>query len=100
MADHHPMCPVMADEVCVTVGGTSRWHDRGRPGNCRCGVRCQCALIAHIYADLRRQALVLPHGSITDPTGRPRPCSMEWPGGPCECYRADVLHMFDTEDQS
>jgi hypothetical protein len=46
MADkHRALCPVMADEKCITVGGTSKWHDRGKAGDCRCGVKCQCALI-------------------------------------------------------
>lgn len=36
----------------------------------------------------------LPHGGIVDGNGRPRPCPQEWPGGPCECYRSQVLDII------
>jgi hypothetical protein len=53
-AVHVLMCPVMADNArCVTVGGTDSHHDRGRAGDCRCGVKCQCELVRAVRADER-----------------------------------------------
>jgi hypothetical protein len=51
MTDHHdPQCPVM-EIGCHSVGGYDVHHDRGRAGDCRCGKKCQCALIVRVRAD-------------------------------------------------
>lgn len=47
MTDHDPLCPVMGIG-CHSVGGYDKHHDRGRAGNCRCGQKCECALIAEV----------------------------------------------------
>jgi hypothetical protein len=46
---------------------------------------------------IEKRVKELPHGDIVDGNGRPRPCPQEWPGGPCECYRAKVLAIIQEE---
>jgi hypothetical protein len=50
MTDQHDaQCPVM-EIGCHSVGGYSVHHNRGRAGDCRCGKKCECALIVRVRA--------------------------------------------------
>ena len=82
---HDPMCPVMADEKCVTVGGTSTHHDRGAAGDCRCGVKCQCDLIRAVHDNLRGKVQRLPSAAFALTDNDPSPL----------VWKTDVLDLFD-----
>ena len=57
MTDHHdPSCPVM-EIGCHSVGGYSIHHNRGRAGDCRCGKKCECALIVRVRAEEREKKM-------------------------------------------
>lgn len=49
---------------------------------------------ADIQTRIEAELDQMPHGQWVDGNGRPRPCPMEWPGGPCQCFKADIRAML------
>jgi hypothetical protein len=66
MTDHHDtQCPVM-EIGCHSVGGYSVHHNRGRAGDCRCGKKCECALIVRVRAEEREKKMAAADTAFLD----------------------------------
>jgi hypothetical protein len=80
---------------CHSVGGYSVNHDRGRAGDCRCGVKCQCALINRVRAEERERKMAAADIAFLDAVdARAKLAQAEAEAEEAEAYWQDSLTQW------